>query len=453
MIKSWVNIDENSGFGLKNLPLGIFSSSANDPKRVGIAVGNYILDLFAVADLGYFNVINIDKNIFFQSSLNQLMQLGKEKFLSLKRRIQDLLKKGSELEQNRYAVLFNRKKAIMHLPVKIGDYTDFYSSIEHATNVGKMFRDPENALLPNWKHIPVGYHGRSSSIYVSGQNIYRPKGQRLEKGAQSPTFGPSIRMDFELEMGYIIGKETQPGQSVSTDEAMDYIFGMVIFNDWSARDIQKWEYVPLGPFLGKNFASSISPWVVTMDALEPFKVAGPVQDVEVLPYLKCDRKNNYDVKLEVGLTPEDDEESIISQSNYKYMYWNKLQQLAHHTVNGCPIKVGDLMASGTISGKKAKSYGSMLELCWGGKRNIKLNDGKTRKFLEDFDVVSMRAWCEKEGEEKISFGDVTSKILPSIEIEEIEEVEETTEVKEEIVIESTKKTISDEERFKNEEKE
>jgi fumarylacetoacetase len=302
----------------------------------------------------------------------------------------------------------------MLMPVFVQDYTDFYSSIEHATNVGKMFRDPENALLPNWKHIPVGYHGRSSSIVISGVNLHRPKGQRMAPGADAPTFGPSVRMDFELEMAFITGEGKPLGHRIKAEEADEYIFGMVVFNDWSARDIQKWEYVPLGPFLGKNFGSSMSPWVVTMDALEPFKVEGPKQDPPVLPYLETAGKNNYDIHLEVGLTPEGKTESVISRSNYKYMYWNQRQQLAHHTVNGCNINAGDMMASGTISGPTKDSYGSMLELSWAGKELITLDTGDVRTFIEDGDTITMRGWCTN-GTTRIGFGEVRTKLLPAIE--------------------------------------
>ena len=300
----------------------------------------------------------------------------------------------------------------MHLPIAIGDYTDFYSSIEHATNVGMMFRDPENALLPNWKHLPVGYHGRASSIIVSGENLHRPKGQVMTSDSDSPVFKASALVDFELEMGFIIGKNTTLGENINTAEAENYIFGKVLFNDWSARDIQKWEYVPLGPFLAKNFGSSMSPWVVTMEALEPFRVQGPEQEPKVLPYLEYEGLKNYDINLEVAIQPKNEAETIVSVSNFKYMYWNMSQQLAHHTSNGCNIKVGDLMASGTISGKEPNSYGSMLELSWGGKNPITLNNGQTRKFIEDFDTVIMRGHCEKDSI-RVGFGEVKSQLLPA----------------------------------------
>jgi fumarylacetoacetase len=298
----------------------------------------------------------------------------------------------------------------MHLPVEVGDYTDFYSSIEHATNVGKMFRDPANALLPNWKHLPVGYHGRASSIVVSGTPIQRPSGQILPKGAEQPVFQPSTRLDFELEMAFIIGKESQLGQPISTAAAADYIFGLALFNDWSARDIQQWEYVPLGPFLGKNFGSSISPWIVTLEALEPFKVNGPVQEPAVLPYLQFEGPWNYDIALEVGIQPATNSETIVSRSNYKFMYWNMLQQLAHHTVNGCNVRIGDVMASGTISGPEEGSFGSMLEIAWMGTKPIQMVDGSTRTFLQDGDRVIMRGFAQN-AQIRVGFGAVEGTII------------------------------------------
>ena len=300
----------------------------------------------------------------------------------------------------------------MLLPVKIGDYTDFYSSIEHATNVGKMFRDPENALLPNWRYLPVGYHGRASSIVVSGTPIHRPKGQFKDANMEKPAFGPSRSMDFELELAFITGKSTQLGDSISTQEAEDYIFGMVLFNDWSARDIQAWEYVPLGPFLGKNFGSSISAWVVPLEALEPFRLAGPVQEPEVLPYLSCSKTHNFDIQLEVWLQPDGKEASKICTSNFKYMYWSMAQQLAHHTVNGCNVNIGDLMASGTISGPTEDSFGSMLELSWKGTRPLTLDTGESRTFIQDNDTVRMRGYAEKGGI-RVGFGEVSGKLLPA----------------------------------------
>jgi len=298
------------------------------------------------------------------------------------------------------------------MPVKVGDYTDFYSSMEHATNVGTMFRGPENALLPNWKHIPVGYHGRASSIIPSSTDIYRPKGQTKADDADVPGFGPTRLLDFELEIAFITGKENSLGNSISTAEAEENIFGLVILNDWSARDIQKWEYVPLGPFLAKSFASSISLWVVTLNALEPFKVKGPVQEPKVLPYLEFEGNKNYNIELEVFIQPENSESTRVCKSNFKYMYWNMCQQLAHQTVNGCNIRVGDMYASGTISGPNSDSYGSMLELTWKGTKPIKMPDGSERKFINDGDSVIMKGYAEKDNI-RVGFGEVKTKVLPA----------------------------------------
>jgi len=296
--------------------------------------------------------------------------------------------------------------------VHIGDYTDFYSSIDHATNVGKMFRDPENALLPNWKHLPVGYHGRASSICVSGHSFHRPKGQMKPTDAP-PVFGPCKLLDFELETAFIIGKQTQMGESISTEKADDYIFGMVLFNDWSARDIQTWEYVPLGPFLAKNFASTMSPWIVTLDALEPFRVEGYKQEPKVLPYLEYAGNKNIDINLEVLIQPEKAEPTTVSESNYKYMYWTAEQQLAHHTINGCNVNVGDMMASGTISGPEKHQFGSMLELTWRGANPIKMKDGSERKFINDNDSVIIKGYCQKNNV-RVGFGECKAKLLPAI---------------------------------------
>ena len=302
----------------------------------------------------------------------------------------------------------------MQLPVQIGDYTDFYSSIEHATNVGTMFRDPDNALLPNWLHIPVGYHGRSSSIIPSGIPVHRPQGQTLPAGATEPVFGPSKLVDFELEMAFITTDANDLGEPIPVNEAEEYIFGLVLFNDWSARDIQKWEYVPLGPFLAKNFASSISPWIVTLDALQPFKADSPKPLKKLLPYLQQNGKKSYDINLEVAIQPEKAKETVVSKSNFKHMYWSMSQQLAHHTVNGCPVNSGDMMGSGTISGPTPDTYGSMLELSWRGEKPVKLNDGTERKFINDNDTVIMRGYCEKDGT-RIGFGEVKTKLLPVFE--------------------------------------
>ncbi len=410
-IEPWIHIPDNSDFSIYNLPFGIFST-ANSSKRVGIAIGDKIIDLPEVIRLGLLDSLNIPLEAAKNEFLNDLIALGKKTTNGIRKKLQKHLCDESSPLKNHDACFVDPSSATMHLPVKVGDYTDFYSSIEHATNVGKMFRDPENALLPNWKHLPVGYHGRSSSIVVSGTDIHRPKGQ-TKPADSDPVFGPSKRMDFELEMAFIIGKDSSLGETVSTDEAEDYIFGMVLFNDWSARDIQKWEYVPLGPFLGKNFASSVSPWVVPLEALDSFRVSGPEQDPKVLPYLQYSGTKNYDISLEVQLQPEgEDESSTICRSNFKYMYWNMAQQLAHHTVNGCNVRIGDMMASGTISGKEPDSFGSMLELSWSGSKSVGLRNGQERTFLEDGDTVIMKGFSSTDGV-RVGFGEVRSKLLPA----------------------------------------
>lgn len=404
-----IHIPADSDFSIHNIPFGIFSTEGTSP-RVGVAIGDHILDLAAVAEL---DVFDFDSRVLKQNYLNDFIGLGKKITSKVRTDIQIWLQEqNSPLGQGK-EFFVESSKAKMHLPVRIGDYTDFYSSIEHATNVGKMFRDPANALLPNWRHLPVGYHGRASSIVVSGTSVVRPKGQVMPKDAVAPVFKASARLDFELETGYIIGKHSTQGTSISTDEADDFIFGKVLLNDWSARDIQKWEYVPLGPFLGKSFASSISPWVVTLEALEPFKVPGPNQDPQVLPYLQYSGNRNYDINLAVSLTPEGGQEHILCQSNFKYMYWNMQQQLAHHTINGCNVNIGDMMGSGTISGKDEQSYGSMLEISWAGSKAIHLTDDSTRTFIEDGDTITMRGFAEKEGI-RVGFGEVSAKILPAL---------------------------------------
>ena len=412
---SWVQVPKNSDFTIYNLPFGIFETKRISA-RAGIAIGDKVVDLSVLHDEGFFaDITQLPNDIFLRDSLNDFIALGKPVTRKVRERVQELLndeKEDLKVHQCRGKAMVNRKEAIMLLPVKIGDYTDFYSSKEHATNVGSMFRDPDNALLPNWKHLPVGYHGRASSIIPSGIPIKRPNGQFKDADKDIPEFGPSRRLDFELELAFITGKPTKMGDAISTADAEDYIFGFVLFNDWSARDIQAWEYVPLGPFLGKNFASSISPWIVTLEALEPFRVAGPKQDPEVLSYLKCEMDHGFDINLEVYIQPEGKSASKVCTSNYKYMYWNIAQQLAHHTVNGCNINVGDIYASGTISGPTEESYGSMLELAWKGTKPLKLVGGEERKFIEDGDTVIMKGYCEKDGV-RVGFGEVSSKVLPA----------------------------------------
>lgn len=410
-METWIDIPKNSDFSIHNIPFGIFSTK-DSKKRVGTAIGDMILDLKLSSDLGVFDNLTFDYNVFENEDLNDFISLGKSITNNVRLIIQKELSDSSSVLRNQSNLLINQSDVEMHLPLKIGDYTDFYSSIEHATNIGSMFRDPSNPLLPNWKHIPVGYHGRASSIVVSGIDIYRPKGQVLLPDKKTPSFQLSSRVDFELEMGFVIGKNSNLGESISTSEAEDYIFGKVLFNDWSARDIQKWEYVPLGPFLGKSFASSMSPWVVTLEALDLFRIDGPEQNPKVLPYLQYKGLKNYDINLEVAIHPDNSKESIVSSSNFKYMYWNMSQQLAHHTINGCNLNIGDLMASGTISGKDKGSYGSMLELSWGGKKPVILDDGNSRVFINDNDTVIMRGYCEKNGK-RVGFGEVRTKLLGS----------------------------------------
>ena len=403
-----IDIPENSDFSIHNIPFGIFSTKNLSP-RAGVAIGNHILDLVALSQL---NVFDFDTSVFEKDTLNDFISLGKPITNKVRTSIQNwILDKNSPIV-NKPNLFILQSESKMHLPIKIGDYTDFYSSIEHATNVGTMFRDKDNPLLPNWKHIPVGYHGRASSIIVSKQSIKRPKGQIMPPNSSQPVFQATQRLDFELEMAFITGKKTKIGEPISIEDAEDHIFGLVLLNDWSARDIQKWEYVPLGPFLGKSFASSISPWIVTLEALAQFKVSGPSQNPEVLPYLKYSGKKNYNIELEVSIKPEDSDEQVIAKSNFKYLYWNMAQQLAHQTVNGCNINVGDLYGSGTISGKSPDSYGSMLELSWMGTKPVQMKNGSTRKFLKDGDTISLRGFSQKNGQ-RVGFGQVETKILPA----------------------------------------
>ena len=414
-MKSFINYPQNSDFSIHNIPFGVAVFN-----REYIAcctrIGDLVIDLATLYDYGFFDEIEgLNENVFEAYTLNEFIELGKPVTNAVRLKIQELLLESSSLSHDEKTIeecFYDLDKVQMMMPLHVQNYTDFYSSIEHATNVGKMFRDPANALLPNWKHLPVGYHGRASSIVVSGINFHRPKGQMKPADAEKPIFGTSKQLDFELEMAFVLNKNTEIGESISTQEAEDAIFGMVIFNDWSARDIQSWEYVPLGPFLGKNFCSSISPWVVTLEALEPFRTASPKQEPEVLDYLKFEGDKNFDINLEVYLQPENGEENLICKSNYKYMYWNMTQQLAHHTINGCNVEVGDLYASGTISGSEPNCFGSMLELTWRGQNPLKLSDGTERKFIEDYDTIIMRGFSEKDGI-RVGFGEVRGKVLPA----------------------------------------
>jgi fumarylacetoacetase len=415
-LRSWIRVEEDSDFPIQNIPFGIIQRKGTSP-HVATRIGDTVIDIYILAKKGLLDQSRIDPEIFDSDTLNPFMSLGKPYWRLLRELLSGIFNVSNPLLRDdvtlRNEVLIPSGEIEMMMPIKVGDYTDFYSSIEHATNVGIMFRDPANALLPNWRHMPVGYHGRSSSIVVSGTPIHRPKGQTKADNAELPEFGPTRQLDFELEIAFIAGKKTELGTSVSTADAEDHIFGMVIFNDLSARDIQKWEYVPLGPFLAKNFGSVVSPWVVTMDALEPFRVAGPEQIPAVMPYLQCSGNHNFDIKLDVFIQPEGQEPVRICHSNYKYMYWNLAQQLAHQTVNGCNINVGDMYGSGTISGHTPDSYGSMLELAWKGTKPLKMPDGSDRTFIHDNDTVIMKGYCDKDGL-KIGFGEATTKILPAI---------------------------------------
>jgi fumarylacetoacetase len=414
-IRTWIAVEQGSDFPIQNIPFGVFKTPGETP-RAATRIGDSVVDLFALARYGFLDGLGFEPNLFHAETLNPFISLGKPAWQSLRQRICEIFEENNpvlrDFPEMQTAILFPVEHVEMLMPVQVGDYTDFYSSIEHATNVGIMFRDPANALLPNWKHIPVGYHGRSSSIVVSGTDIHRPKGQTKADHAEFPEFGPSKQVDFELEMAFITGKKTGLGTSVSTHDAEDHIFGMVLFNDLSARDIQKWEYVPLGPFLAKNFGSVISPWIVTLDALDPFRVPGPKQEPAVLSYLQFEGNHNFDVQLDVLIQPENQQEQLVCHSNYKHMYWNLAQQLAHQTVNGCNINVGDMYGSGTISGPTPDSYGSMLEIAWKGTKPVKMTDGTERKFIEDNDTITMRGYCIKD-DLRIGFGEVVTRILPA----------------------------------------
>jgi fumarylacetoacetase len=413
-LKSWVEVPKGSDFPIQNLPFGIFKTKYLSAVA-GVAIGNHVLDLVYLHENGYLDGLGLPSGIFNQKYLNDFFALGRKMISTVRNRVSELLRHDSD-ELNaavREIALVPMSEVQMLMPVRIGNYTDFYSSEEHATNVGSMFRDPKNALLPNWKHLPVGYHGRASSIVVSGTDLHRPKGQVKPVDSELPIYCPSHKVDFELEVAFITCAETKLGSSISTKQAEEHIAGLVLFNDWSARDIQQWEYVPLGPFLAKNFGSTMSPWVVTLDALEPFRVKGPDQLPDVLPYLSYEGARNFDIQLDVYLKTDKSEATTISRSNFKFMYWNMCQQLAHHTVNGCNIQVGDVYASGTISGPSPGSYGSMLELTWNGQKPLQMPDGSERKFIEDGDTVLIKGFADKDGV-RIGFGECKGKILPAL---------------------------------------
>ena len=412
-LRSWVPVPANSDFPIQNIPFGVGSLDGGI-FTAHTRIGDHAIDLFLLHEMDLIPAVADQDGSEYIDRLNALLLDGPEPIRTLRQRLSELLRHdvASEIQEKVKEAMTPAQDLIMEVPVYVGDYTDFYSSRQHAYNVGCMFRDPANALLPNWLHMPVGYHGRASSIVPSGTPIRRPMGQYRPSPDAPPEFGPSRQLDMELEVAFITYEANALGERISTAEAENHIFGLVLFNDWSARDIQAWEYVPLGPFLGKNFGSSMSPWVVTFDALQPFRVASPVQEPAVLPYLQQLGDHHFDIALEASIATADGDETTICRSNFKHMYWSMAQQLAHHTVNGCNVMAGDVMASGTISGDTPDSYGSLLELSWKGTRPIKLNNGTERKFLQDGDTLIMRGHCGKDGV-RIGFGEVRGVVLPA----------------------------------------
>ena len=405
--KSWIKVNSYSDFPIQNIPFGVFITK-HDVITIGTRIGKTCIDLAALHQLGYFEGVPLTEDIFMQDNLNDFIDDGRKTWRAVRNRIAEIFDENNPIlrdnEKHREEILFDEKDIEMLMPISVNDYTDFYSSREHATNVGSIFRDPENALLPNYLHIPIGYHGRSSSIVISGTNIRRPAGQRKTNGKKEITFGPTKSMDFELEMAFITTGANKLGKTIPINETEQYIFGMVLLNDWSARDIQAWEYAPLGPFLGKSFATSISPWIVTLDALQPFRVEGPEQDPKPLTYLRQTGKNNYDIHLSASIKPKGKQEAVVTETNLKYMYWSIYQQLAHQASNGCNICTADIYGSGTISGPEKGSFGSMLEITWNGKEPIKMKDGTDRKFLKNGDTVILRGYC-KNDKVRIGFGE------------------------------------------------
>ncbi|GMQ81380.1 MAG: fumarylacetoacetase [Rhodothermia bacterium] len=411
-LRSFIDVPVDHDFPIQNLPYSVFRSK--DGNRPCVAIGDYILDLATLESEG---LLQTDQNYFDGDTLNAFMEAGPSVWRVVRDRLQELLSSEcEELRENgnlKSRTLHDRLRAHLVLPVTVGDYTDFYSSREHATNVGTMFRGADKALMENWLHLPVGYHGRASSIVVSGTDIHRPKGQ-LKPENEPPVHGPSMLMDFELEMGFFVGPGNPLGHPIDVQDAEDHIFGLVLVNDWSARDIQKWEYVPLGPFLGKSFATTISPWIITLDALAPFRCAGPAQDPTPLPYLNASKDGAFDIVLEVGVQSSSmTEPSTVCRSNYRYLYWSAAQQLAHHTVNGCNSRPGDLMASGTISGPTPDSYGSMLEISWRGSKPLTLSNGEERKFIQDGDQVIVSGFAQG-ADYRIGFGEAAGTLLPAL---------------------------------------
>ncbi|MDR5778609.1 fumarylacetoacetase [Caballeronia sp. LZ065] len=412
-LKSWIESanDPASDFPIQNLPFGIFSDAVNAQPRAGVAIGDWIVDLAALEDARLLAA----HGTLHAPRLNDFIALGREHWRAVRIALSGLLAHGNAVLRDdpalRRRALVPRADATPHLPVEIPGYTDFYSSKEHATNVGSMFRDPKNALLPNWSELPVGYNGRASSVIVSSAPVRRPNGQIKLPDAERPVFAACRKLDFELETGFIIGRGNALGEPIACEQAEAHIFGMVLLNDWSARDIQQWEYVPLGPFNSKGFATTISPWIVTLDALEPFRTATPAQDPQPLDYLRHAGDHAFDIDLRVTLQAEGaSEATTISRTNFRLMYWSMAQQLAHHTVSGCNTRVGDLMGSGTISGPTPDSCGSLLESTWNGQRPLRLKGGGERAFLQDGDEVVITGWCQGEGY-RVGFGECAGRIL------------------------------------------
>jgi fumarylacetoacetase len=412
---SFIPVDPASDFPIQNLPYGVFSSGDGRAPRVGVAIGDFVLDLWELEQDGRLNVG--DLGVFSASTLNPFMALGPKLWSRTRARISELLRHDNpELRDNdelRRLALVPMAQVKLHMPIAVAGYTDFYSSKEHATNVGVMFRSKDNALQPNWLHMPIGYNGRASTVVVSGTKVRRPRGQLKPPSAELPSFGPCKRLDFELEMGVVIGQPSAMGEMLDETRAAEMIFGFVLLNDWSARDIQQWEYVPLGPFQAKAFATSISPWIVTREALEPFRVQGPAQDPMPLPYLQQAQPNNYDLQLDVGLRAAQLKEPVrICRTNFKYMYWSSVQQLVHHASSGCAMNIGDLLGSGTISGPEKDQRGSLLEISWNGTEPIELPGGIKRTFLEDGDSLRFHGWCQGDGY-RVGFGEVEGTIVPA----------------------------------------
>lgn len=416
-LTSFVDVAIDSHFPIQNLPYGVFSTPKEPVPRVGVAIGDCILDLALIENVGLLTAAPQGQRVFNRPSINAFLALGSAAWTQTRARMSELLRSDNpELRDNievRRRAVVPMSEAALHLPIEVSGYTDFYSSKEHATNVGTMFRDPRNALLPNWLELPVAYNGRASSVVVSGTPVRRPIGQTKGPDAARPSFGPTRKLDIELETAFIVGQGNALGDPIPVDAAERHIFGLVLMNDWSARDLQQWEYVPLGPFNSKGFATSISPWVVTLEALEPFRLAGPGQNPQPLSYLQQSGNHGFDIELEVLLRPQGAAEATpIARSNAKYLYWSMAQQLAHHTVSGCNTRPGDLMGSGTISGPEPNMFGSLLELTWNGQRPLILADGVTRSFLEDGDAVIMTGWCERSGL-RLGFGELSGLILPA----------------------------------------